>query len=75
MLFENNFVPLRQKTRKENKIMEQLMCFEVNTIYKSGRKKNEIIVSKNEESMWKYYDKHHNPSKIDSTTIYDVWVA
>lgn len=55
--------------------MEQLMCFEVNTIYKSGRKKNEIIVSKDEESMWKYYDKHHNLSKIDSTTLYDAWVA
>lgn len=48
--------------------MEQLMCFEVNTIYKSGRKKNEIIVSKDEESMWKCYDKHHNHSKIHSTT-------
>lgn len=53
--------------------MEQLMCFEVNTIYKSGRKKNEIIVSKNEETMWEYYDKHHNLSKIDSTTLYDAW--
>ena len=45
--------------------MEQLMCFEVNTIYKSGKKKNEIIVSKDEGSMWEYYDKHHNLSKID----------
>ena len=57
------------------KTEKELMCFEVNTIYKSGRKKNEIIVSKDEESMWKYYDKHHNLSKIDSTTLYDAWVA
>ena len=55
--------------------MEQLMCFEVNTIYKSGRKKNEIIVSKDEESMWECYKKHHNLSKIDSTTLYDEWAV
>jgi hypothetical protein len=52
-----------------------MWCFEVNTIYKSGRIKNDIIVAKDEESMWKYYDKHHSLYKIDSSTLYDVWLA
>jgi hypothetical protein len=53
---------------------QQLFCYEVNTIYKSGRKKNEIIVSASEEDMWRYYDKHHDKSKIESSTLYDCWV-
>ena len=54
---------------------KQLYCFEIDTTYKSGRKRNEIIVSKNEESMWKCYDKHHNKEKIQNSVIVDSWVV
>ena len=65
------FVPLRyNKQLKGDKIMT---CFEIETIYKSGRKRNEAIVSSDEESMWKYYDKHHNKNLVDSSTIVDAW--
>lgn len=53
---------------------KELTCFEIDTIYKSGRKRNEVIVSKDEESMWKYYDKHHNKRLIGSSVIVDAWV-
>lgn len=53
--------------------MEELLCFEIDTFYKTGRVRNEIIVSKDEESMWKYYDKHHNKNLIESSAIVDVW--
>lgn len=52
---------------------KELYCFEIDTIYKSGMKRNEIIVSENEESMWKYYDKHHNANLIESSAIVDAW--
>ncbi len=56
------------------KVMEEeLTCFEVETTYKSGRKKNEVIVSKDEESMWRYYDKHHNKNLVASSVIVDAW--
>ena len=51
-----------------------LYCFEVDTTYKSGRKKNEIIVSANEETMWKWYDKHHNKELVESSVILDTWL-
>ena len=54
---------------------EQLTCFEVETRYKSGRTRVETIISKNEESFWKYYDKHHNVKLVESTTITDAWPA
>lgn len=53
---------------------KELYCFEVETIYKSGRKRIEVIVSENEETMWKYYDKHHNNKLIDSSLITDTWL-
>lgn len=52
---------------------EELYCFEVETTYKSGRKRNEVIVSTNEENMWKYYDKHHNGKLIADSAIVDEW--
>lgn len=57
------------KEKKE----EELYCFEVDTTYKSGRKRNEIITAENEENMWKIYDKHHNANLIESSTIVDTW--
>ena len=53
---------------------EELYCFEVETTYKSGRKRNEVIVSKDEKSMWKYYDKHHNGKLIADSAIVDSWI-
>ena len=52
----------------------ELYCFEVDTTYKSGRKRNEVIVSSSEESMWRYYDKHHNPKLIAESVVSDVWI-
>lgn len=52
---------------------ENLYCFEVETTYKSGRKRNEVVISANEESMWKWYDKHHNQNLIDDSVIVDCW--
>lgn len=54
---------------------EQLYCFEVNTTYKSGRKRTDFITAANEESMWKWYDKHHNKKLIKSSAIVDSWPA
>lgn len=51
----------------------ELTCFEVETCYKSGRKKSEVIVSKDEKSMWKWYDKHHNASLVEDSVIVDAW--
>ena len=55
--------------------MEELFCFEVDTTYKSGRKKNEIIVSTSEDKMWEYYDKHHNNTLIESCAVVDSWIS
>lgn len=55
--------------------MEELLyCFEVYTTYKSGRNRNEIIISANEEKMWRYYDKHHNKELVESSVIVDTWL-
>ena len=50
------------------------LCFEVDTTYKSGRKRTETIVSENEETMWKWYDKHHNKELVESSVIVDAWL-
>lgn len=52
---------------------DNLTCFEVETKYKSGRNRKEVIVSKDEDSMWKYYDKHHNKELVESSAIVDAW--
>ena len=52
---------------------EILTCFEVETYYKSGRIRSQVIISKDEESMWKFYNKHHDASKIESSAIVDSW--
>ena len=54
---------------------EQLYCFEVETKYKSGRTRVETIMSKDEESFWKYYDKHHSQKLIADSVIVDAWPA
>ena len=54
---------------------EQLTCFEVETKYKSGRTRNECILSKDEENLWKYYGKHHNVKLIAVSVIVDAWPA
>jgi hypothetical protein len=48
------------KTIGDKVMAKELYCFEVETTYKSGRKRSEIIVSTDEENMLKWYDKHHN---------------
>ena len=53
--------------------MGEIICFDVNTHYKSGRTKSEVIVSTSEENMWKYYNKHHNKKLIEWSAITDSW--
>lgn len=53
----------------------ELTCFEVETLYKSGRKRTEVIASESEEKMWEYYNKHYSPILIESAIITDVWPA
>ena len=50
-----------------------MIWFEIDTIYKSGRKRNETILAADEESMWKEYDKHHNKNLVASSSIVDAW--
>ena len=42
---------------------EEMTIFEVDTTYKSGRKRTDTICAKTEEEMWVIYDKHHNKDK------------
>lgn len=53
---------------------EELTCFEIETTYKSGRKRSEIIVAADTEKMWRYYDKHHNLSLVSECMLVDAWV-
>lgn len=55
--------------------MENLNCFEVETQYKSGRKRVEVVVSRDFESFWQYYYKHHNINLIETSTLLDTWAA
>lgn len=55
--------------------MEELICFEVETTYKSGKRRTEVICSESEEKMWEYYDKHHSKYLIESSVIVDDWTA
>ena len=57
----------------EKNIEKGLTCFEVKTEYKSGRERNEVIISADEESMWKWYDKHHNMKLVKDSAIVDAW--
>lgn len=52
---------------------EELTMFEVETHYKSGRNRTEFIDAKDEEEMWKWYDKHHNADLIESSVITDAY--
>lgn len=54
--------------------MDNKYVYEVETFYKSGKKRTDIISANSEEEMWKYYDKHHNSEKIKSSVIVDVWI-
>lgn len=51
----------------------EITRYEVETIYKSGVKRTEIISDINEDEMWKFYDKHHDAKKIESSAIVDAW--
>ena len=54
---------------------KNLTCFEVETYYKSGRTRSEILPFATEEEMWSYYDKHHNARLIDGSAIIDAWAC
>ena len=54
---------------------ENQICFEVETTYKSGYTRSEVIAAKDEENLWKYYDKHHNAKMVENSVIIDAWPA
>ena len=51
----------------------ELTNFEVDTEYKSGIKRTEVIVAENEADMWRIYDAHHNKKKVESSKIVDSY--
>lgn len=52
---------------------EEMTCYEVETYYKSGRVRTDIITAKDEMAMWDIYDKHHNEKLIEGSAIVDAW--
>ena len=55
---------------------QNLYLWEVETIYKSGRKKTDIIGGyATEKEMWEEYDKHHNKELIKDSILHDAWLA
>jgi len=48
--------------------------YEVVTIYKSGRKRIDVIKSDSEQNMWEQYEKHHNKGLIKESFIVDCWL-
>jgi hypothetical protein len=51
----------------------EIICYEVETYYKSGRRRSDIIAASSEEKMWEIYDKHHNKDLVDGSVIVDAW--
>lgn len=49
--------------------------FEVETTYKSGRKRTNYYKAFDENEMWRNYDKCHNKDLIESSSIVDAWPA
>jgi hypothetical protein len=52
---------------------DEMTCYEVETYYKSGRVRTDIITAKDETAMWSIYDKHHNKKLIENSAIVDAW--
>ena len=48
--------------------------FEVETTYKSGRTRTDIIAADTEKEMWQFYDKHHDSGKVEMCVIVDSWI-
>ena len=51
----------------------KMFVITIETIYKSGRKRQEAIVTDSEEGAWNYHKKHHNYKKILSSEIVDAY--
>lgn len=49
--------------------------FEVETTYKSGRRRTDYIKSDSEQNMWEEYDKHHKKDLVKDSVIVDSWLA
>lgn len=49
--------------------------YEVETTYKSGRKRTDYITATSEAGMWDEYDKHHNKRLVENSVIVDSWLA
>ena len=54
--------------------MDKKFVFEVETYYKSGVTRTDIISADSEEEMWLIYDKHHSKDKIEFSVIVDSWI-
>lgn len=53
---------------------EKAYLFEVETHYKSGRIRTDILCADTEKEMWEVYDKHHNSEKVKASVIVDCWM-
>lgn len=58
-----------------NETEKDMTCFEVETFYKSGRHRSDVITAESEEKMWEIYNKHFNASLIENTILNDAWPA
>lgn len=52
-----------------------MRIFEVETYYKSGVTKTDLIEGRNENEVWGIYDKLHTDEEIDSSAIVDDWIV
>ena len=55
--------------------MTDMTFFEVETTYKSGKRRVEVVTSANEETFWKWYNVHHNMTLVVDSVIIDAWCA
>ena len=67
-------VALNNTLSTMSKKMEKAYLFEVETTYKSGKKRTEIIPADTETEMWQEYDRRHDNGKVASSVIVDSWI-
>ena len=53
--------------------MKGLIAFDIITFYKSGKKKNECVITKDADSLSRWFKKHHNTSLVTSYVVTDAF--
>ena len=56
-------------------MMQSYYFYKVQTTYKSGRRRTDVIKSDSKQNMWEEYDKHHNKQLIKDSVIADYWLG